>query len=67
LYAERGRTITVDSELLFDPAGMTVYTESIKSWDPPFDKEMLSANDRDRIIHNIVNDLQKHGYRVDLA
>lgn len=66
-YTEGAKTIMVDSELIFGPPGVTIYSDSIDSWDPPFANEKVSDHDRRRIIANIKRDLERHGYRVDIA
>jgi len=66
-YIEDKKSMTIDSELFFDPAGITIYTDSINSWDTPFDRESLTEDDRKRIIENITNHLENSGYKVDVA
>ena len=65
-YSEEKKTITIDSELFFDPAGVTVYCDSINHWDNP-NKETVTLEEKKKIINNIKNELEKKGYRVDLA
>ena len=65
-YTEDKKTIVIDSELFFDPAGVTIYCDSIQHWDAPT-KEILTSEEKTMIIHNIKSELEKKGYRVDLA
>jgi hypothetical protein len=66
LYEEQGKTLSVDSELLgganFD---IVIYSDSIKNWDPPFETEVLSDADKQRIKANITEDLPR--LRIDWA
>ncbi len=64
IYSEEKKTIKIDSELLFDPAGVTIYCDSISHWD---DKEAITAKEKQRIISNVKNEFKKNGLKVDLA
>ncbi len=66
-YIEDKKSMTIDSELFFNPAGITIYTDSITRWNAPFDRETLTEDDRKRIIQNITNHLENNGYKVDVA
>lgn len=48
-YAERGRAITIDSEVLAGPNGLVLYTDSMKRWD---DGEAVDDATRQRIMGN---------------
>jgi hypothetical protein len=67
LYKEGEKTITVDSELLSESLGIAIFTNSIKSWDPPFNEEALSEEERSRIIDNIKKDLERQKRKVILV
>ena len=67
LYKEGDKTITVDSELLSESLGIAIFTNSIKSWEAPFNDEALSSEDRTRIIENIKKDLEKQKHKVILV
>ena len=67
LYKEGDKTITVDSELLSESLGIAIFTDSIKSWDAPFNEEPLSEEDRSRIIENIKKDLERQKHKVILV
>jgi len=67
LYKEGDKAITVDSELLSESLGIAIFTNSIKSWDAPFNKEALSEKDRSRIIENIKKDLERKKRKVILV
>ena len=67
LYKEGGKTITVDSEQLSESLGIAIFTNSIKSWDAPFNEEALSEEGRSRIIENIKKDLERQKHKVLLV
>jgi hypothetical protein len=48
-YVERGRTMTIDSEVLAGPSGLVIYTDSINKWD---DGETVDDVTRQRIVEN---------------
>jgi hypothetical protein len=54
----------VDSEVLMGPTGMVVYRDSIKKWDPPHDKDMVTEADRLRIIENIRAAFRYQGFDI---
>ena len=66
LYYENEKKMSVDSELIFNPAGVTVYSETIQKWDPPYDIEILNSIEKKRISNNIKQELENMGYRVDM-
>lgn len=65
-YAEGGRSMFVDSEMLACPNGIAVYRESISRWDPPHESDALSESDRARILESIVRALRSQGLEVDV-
>jgi hypothetical protein len=67
LYKEGEKTITVDSEQLSESLGIAIFTNSIKSWDTPFNEEALSEESRSRIIDNIKKDLERQKRKVILV
>jgi hypothetical protein len=64
-YKEGKKSVSIDSEMLFSEYNMVIYTNSIKSWNPPFDNEMLTEENKKRIISNIKKDFEKTGIKVD--
>jgi hypothetical protein len=50
-YDERGRSVSIDSEMLATK-GFAIHVNSLKRWDPP-DKSRISKQERDRIVNNI--------------
>jgi hypothetical protein len=67
LYKEGDKSITVDSELLSESLGVAIFTNSIKSWNAPYSEEVLSDENRSRVIENIKKDLEKQKHKVILV
>ena len=66
-YKEGKKAVSINSEMLFGEYNMVIYKGSIKQWNPPFDKEILTGEDKERIINNIKEDFDKCGIKVDWA
>ena len=59
-YREGERALVVDSELIVDPNyDVVVYLGSIRGWRPPHDEEVLSAEDKARVIANLREKLRR--------
>ena len=52
-YAEGGRTMAIDSEVLAVPRTMALISSSMRAWEPPNDGVALAPEERARIIANI--------------
>lgn len=66
IYSEGSKTLQIDSEILSGPSGLVVYTGSIKNWDKPFDKDPLSADDKQRIVRNIKAAFNYRGFDIEV-
>jgi|GEM_PF-6263735 len=66
-YKEGDKTISVDSEQLSESLGIAIFTDSIKSWDVPYNEQAISDEDRNCIIENIKKDLEKKKRKVILV
>jgi hypothetical protein len=62
-YREAGRSLKVDSEMMFKDYDMVVYWSEVKHWNPPFDSEELSDAEKARIKANLEKELKK--LRID--
>ena len=56
----------VDSEVLAPPAGILVYRDSIRDWQPPHQEQPLGVGDRSRILGNILKALESQGIDVQV-
>lgn len=65
-YREAGRELFVDSEVLTGPTGMAVYRDSISRWKPPHDAEIVTDEDRARILENIREAFRFQGFEIDI-
>lgn len=59
-YSEGRRKILVSSEFLAGDAGIVIYASSLKSWEFPFDDEILSEEDKEVIKSRITQSLTNH-------
>ena len=62
-YAERGKTMTIDSEVLAGPSGLVLYTDSIKNWD---DGESVDNATRQRIVESVRAALRFRGLEIQV-
>lgn len=68
LYKEDKKSMKIDSEMLAGSIhDVVIYTDSINQWNPPFENEFVSKNDKDRILSNVKMDLESNSYKVDMA
>jgi hypothetical protein len=65
-YSEGGRSVNVDSEILCDEFTYTFDPNSIQKWNPPYDHQPLTDEDRERIAKNIKKDLVALGHKLDV-
>jgi len=65
-YREEGKCMFVDSEVLAPPAGILVYQDSIRDWQPPHQGQPLAEGDRSRILGNILKALESQGIDVQV-
>ena len=59
-YIEGDKYLEIESEFLVGDAGIVIYSRSLRTWKPPYDKEPLIEIDKERIKQNILIDLKKH-------
>ncbi|UCG11219.1 MAG: hypothetical protein JSU72_11745 [Deltaproteobacteria bacterium] len=64
LYLGAAKRLVVDSEVLAGPSGLAVYQNSIKSWDPPHDYELIDESKRLTIVDNIRRALRFQGFAI---
>jgi hypothetical protein len=65
-YTENGRAMKIDSEVLAGPAGMAIYSASIRSWLPPHQGEPVDEITRTRIIENVRRAFEFEGFSIDI-
>jgi len=66
-YAEDGRVLLVDSEMLAGPSGLIVYSGSIKLEEPSQAQLHIDAEDRMRIIENIRAAFKFRGFEIEVV
>jgi hypothetical protein len=65
-YREGEKIMRVDSEMLVGPAGLVLYKASIRSWEPPHDREVVDDAGRDRIVDNIRRAFRFEGFEIEV-
>jgi Immunity protein 74 len=65
-YREGSKSAFVDSEVLVTGHGIAVFKDSIKRWRPPHDKELISTEERRRILDNIRRAIAFHNEPVQI-
>jgi len=64
-YSEHGRSCFVDSEVLASPA-IAVWPSGIRRWDPPHEDDLLTDDDRRRILQNIADAFASQDWGLEL-
>ena len=66
-YTEGPKTLFIDSELLAaGPFLLGMYSGSIKSWDPPYDNEIIDESKRAAIVDNVRRAFRSEGFEIDV-
>ncbi len=66
LYVEGNRVLRIDSEVLAGPAGMAVYSRSIRAWDAPHDGTPIDDAMRARVLENVRAAFKFWGNDIDV-
>ena len=67
-YAEGGRSVVIDSEVLATPEPPTIamFKDSVKVWEAPASSEPVTDEERDRIASNIKRAFEACGYGLEI-
>ena len=65
IYAEGQREARIETEMLTGPTDLVIYFEQFRSWQPPFQNDVLSERDRQRIKSNIAKELEASGLTLE--
>ena len=63
-YAESGKNLFIDSEVLAGPAGMIIYSNSIKNWE---DGSTVDEVEQTRIVDNVKRAFRHRGLEIQVA
>jgi hypothetical protein len=66
LYIEGFMNLLIDSEMLASSSGLVIYKNSISSWKPPFENEIIDENKRSAIVDNIRRAFRFLGLEIDI-
>ena len=67
LYKEGAKTLHIESEYVIGPAGLGIYKDSIRAWDPPYDGSYIDKHKRDRIVDNICRAFRFRGFEIEVV
>ena len=63
-YYEGHRELFVDSEVLAGPAGIVMYSDSIKKWEK--EEKEISEEEKSKIIENIRRAFRHKGFEIQV-
>jgi len=64
-YSEGNKKMLISSEFMSGSSGIVIYSDSIRAWRVPNEKEKISNQQRNKIKHNITEDLKGHDIPVE--
>ena len=65
IYLEGKRKAQIEAEMMTGTTDLVIYFDTFYSWQPPFQDETISAEDRRRIKLNISNELISKGLKIE--
>jgi len=67
-YREGGKVLLIESDRLDSGKEfLALYTGSMHRFEPPYDADVLTAADRDRIVHNIRTAYRSAGLEIRVS
>jgi len=64
LYTEGSKSVHVNSEVVGGSVGVSIYKSSIRTWNPPYDDEIIDEDKRKAIVENIRRAFRFQGYEI---
>ncbi|HEY3373442.1 MAG TPA: Imm74 family immunity protein [Candidatus Aquicultor sp.] len=64
IYEEGERKAILEAEMMAGPTDLVIYLESLRCWQPPYENEVLSSEDKQRIKENITKELEAKGLNI---
>lgn len=66
VYTEGDRSLRIEAEMLTGSPDWVVYTDSIRRWEPPYEKEPISPERKGKVIANIRSHFRDKGLYVEM-
>lgn len=66
LYTEGSKQMRIGSEILASPGNIAIFKKAIRIWEPPYDKEPVDDDMREKILDNITRAFRSKGEWVDI-
>ena len=65
-YTEGSKSMYIATEFnaSVSPLGLVLFEDSIQTWDPPYDNEVIDDTKRETIVDNVCRALQFRGLEV---
>lgn len=65
-YREGAKSLFVDSEVLAVGKGIAVFANSIRNWSPPYEREGITSDERQRIVRNICRAMEFRNQAIEV-
>ena len=65
VYEEGGKTVNIEAELLTGEIDLVLYFDSIRHWQPPHEREVISQDEKWRIKENVTAALEGKGLSIE--
>jgi hypothetical protein len=65
-YREGARSMLIEQDLQDDPRLVAIERGSMRAWEPPHERELLSEEKKDQVIENLRRAFATRGYRLML-
>lgn len=65
LYSEGDHKAQIEAEMMVDSTDLVIYFDTFCSWLPPFENEILSNDDKQRIKQNISEELKSKNLIIE--
>lgn len=65
LYSEGDHKARIEAEMLAGATDFVIYLATFHSWLPPFDKEVITDEDKRRIKQNISREIEDKGLAIE--
>ena len=64
-YIEGKKRLLIESEFLAGDIGIVIYSNNQIRWNPPYENDLLGADDIERIKNNVLSDLAEHKIKAE--
>lgn len=65
IYSEGNRKAQIEAEMMTGSTDLVIYFDRFRSWQPPFQGDNLTEEDRQRIKLNISKEFERKGLEIE--